>query len=125
MKHHEFNDVKFIIGENAYENWNLFDMSKEINEDYVLFHLNSFASPYVIMHSSIQNIKAIGKIDSYINYGAALCLDNSKYSSLKDANIIYAELKKIQKGSKVGEIIVSGKLKLVKVSFPNRIKSED
>ncbi len=123
MKQHEFKDVKFIIGENAEDNWNLFDMSKEINEDYVWFHLNSFASPYVIMYSTIFDIKASGNIETYINYGAALCLEKSKYSSLKDTKIIYSPLKKLNKGSKVGEIIVSGKRKLVKVMFPDTFEN--
>lgn len=97
MKEHEFNNVKFIIGENAEDNWNLFDMSKEINEDYVWFHLNSFASPYVIMYSTILDIKAIGNIETYINFGAALCLEKSKYSKFKDTKIIYSPLKKLKK----------------------------
>ena len=109
----------------AQDNWNLFDTSKEINEDYVWFHLNSFASPYVIMYSTIDDIKAVGKIETYINYGAALCLEKSKYSNLKDTKIIYSTLKKLNKGGKVGEIIVLGKRKLVKVIFPGTIESID
>ena len=54
-----------------------------------------------------------------------MCLEKSKYSSLLDTNIIYSVLKKLNKGSKVGEIIVSGKRKLVKVSSPDTIEKTD
>ena len=114
MKLNEYNNIKYYIGENAQDNWDLFEKSKEINENYIWFHLNSFSSPYVIMYACLDEIKM--NIDSYLNYGANLCLKNSKYEYLKDTKIIYCELKKLKKGNKVGEIIISGKKKLIKVS---------
>tara|TARA_Y100000389_G_scaffold98261_2_gene94936 strand:+ start:148 stop:504 length:357 start_codon:yes stop_codon:yes gene_type:complete len=113
MKLNEYNNIKYYIGENAQDNWDLFENSKEINENYIWFHLNSFSSPYVIMYACLDEIKM--NIDSYLNYGANLCLKNSKYEYLKDTKIIYCELKKLKKGNKVGEIIISGKKKLMKV----------
>ena len=113
MKLNEFNNVKYYLGENAEDNWDLFDKSKEINENYICFHLNSFASPYVIMYATMDDIKMMS--ESYLNYGASLCLNNSKYSYLRDTKIIYNELKKLNKGGNVGEIIISGKKKLMKV----------
>ena len=114
MKLNEYNNIKYYIGENAQDNWDLFEKSKEINENYIWFHLNSFSSPYVIMYACLDEIKM--NIDSYLNYGANLCLENSKYEYLKDTKIIYCELKKLKKGNKVGEIIISGKKKLMKVN---------
>ena len=113
MKLNEFNNIKYYIGENAEDNWDLFEKSKEINENDIWFHLNSFSSPYVIMYACIDEIKM--NINSYLNYGANLCLENSKYSYLKDTKIIYCELKKLKKGNNMGEIIVIGKKKLIKV----------
>jgi hypothetical protein len=113
MKFNEYNNVEYYLGENAQDNWDLFEKSKEINENYIWFHLNSFASPYVIMYATMDDIKTMS--ESYLNYGASLCLENSKYSYLRDTKIIYCELKKLKKGNKVGEIIVSGKKKLIKV----------
>jgi hypothetical protein len=115
MKLYEFQKVQFYIGENAPDNWHLFEKSKKINENYIWFHLNSFASPYIIMYATMDQIK-IGR-DCYLNYAASLCLENSNYSYLKDTKIIYSELKKLTKGNKIGEIIVSGKRKLIKVSL--------
>ena len=122
MKLYKLNNIKFYLGENAEDNWDLFEKSKEINENYIWFHLNSFASPYVIMYASMDDIKTLNygaglclDFDSYLNYGAGLCLENSKYSYLQDTKIIYSELKKLKKGDKVGEIIISGKKKLIKL----------
>ena len=114
MKLNEYNNVEYYLGENAQDNWDLFEKSKEINENYIWFHLNSFASPYVIMYATMDDVKTMR--ECYLNYGASLCLENSKYSYLRDTKIIYCELKKLKKGSKVGEIIISDKKKLLKVS---------
>tara|TARA_B100000780_G_scaffold1775_1_gene1531 strand:+ start:342 stop:701 length:360 start_codon:yes stop_codon:yes gene_type:complete len=115
MKLYKFNNIKFYLGENAEDNWDLFERSKEINENYIWFHLNSFASPYVIMYATIDEIKSLS--DSYLNYGGILCLENSKYSYLRDTKIIYSELKKLKKGDKVGEIIITGKKKLIRLDM--------
>ena len=116
MKLIKFNNIKFYIGENAKDNWELLDKSKEINENYIWFHLNSFPSPYVIMYATMDDIKTLR--NSYLNYGGIICLENSKYSYLHDTKIIYSELKKLKKGDKVGEIVISGKKKLVKIILP-------
>jgi hypothetical protein len=49
------------------------------------------------MYATMYEIKAGS--DSYMNYWSCLCLENSKYSYLKDTKIIYSELKK---GNKIG-----------------------
>ena len=115
MKLHKYQDISFYIGENAEDNWDLFDKSKFINNEYIWFHLNSFSSPHVIMYSTIQELQNTNYIE-FINFGSRLCLDNSKYNYLKDCKIVYSPLKKLKKGEKVGEIIISGKKKLWKVS---------
>ena len=56
MKIEEFNNVKFILGQNAQENWNILDQAKKENEYYVWFHLNNFPSGYVIMYSTISDL---------------------------------------------------------------------
>ena len=114
MKEYEYDDIKYYVGENAKENWELFDKSIEIDKKYIWFHLNSFASPYIIMYATMDKIELMR--DVYLKYGASLCLENSKYSYLRDTKIIYSELSKLKKGEKVREIILSGKKKLIKVS---------
>ena len=39
MKEYEFTDVKFIVGKNSQENWQILDTYKSINNKYVWFHL--------------------------------------------------------------------------------------
>jgi|TARA_R110002073_G_scaffold253016_5_gene415658 hypothetical protein len=117
MKCVEYNNVKFYIGQNAEENWNLLDNSKMINNEYIWFHLNSFASPYVIMYSTLQNIKNISEnnIDDFLIFGANLCKENSKYKYLKDLKIIYTLLKRLKKTDSIGEVLISGKKKYIKI----------
>jgi len=117
MKCVEYNNVKFYIGQNAQENFDLLDNSKIVNNDYIWFHLNSFASPYVIMYSTIEEIKnkSENNIDDFLTFGANLCKENSKYKYLKDIKIIYTTLKQLTKTDKIGEVIISGKKRYIKI----------
>ena len=117
MREHIYNDIKFYSGQTAIENWELLDISKSINEDFIWFHLNSFPSPYVIMYSTLDDLKNIydkAEIQKFLNYGATICKENSKYKFLNDLKILYTSLKKIKKGNKVGEVLVSGKRNTIK-----------
>ena len=100
------NDIEYIIGKNANENWEILDKYKNINDNYIWFHLNSFASCYVIMKSEEYT-------NSDLIYGAQLCKINSKYKNYNNLKIIYAPLNKLTKTNKIGEVIVSGKKKLI------------
>lgn len=119
MKNVLYEDIVFEIGQNAKENWEMFERNKEINSDYVWFHLNSFPSSYVIMKITILELKekySRTEIDSIMYYGADICRENSKYKFLKDLKIVYTTLKKLKKGNKEGEVIISGKRNLIKLS---------
>lgn len=119
MKTSSYQDIIFEIGQNAKENWEIFEKNKEINSDYVWFHLNSFPSSYVIMKISILELKekySRTEIDTILYYAANLCRENSKYKFLKDLKIVYTILKKLKKGDKEGEVIISGKRNLIKLS---------
>ena len=118
----EFNNIKFYIGQSAKENWQLLDDSTKINENYIWFHLNSFPSPYVIMHSTIDELtKVIDisdsdiSIDEFLVYGATQCKEYSKYKFLKDLKIMYVPIQKLKKTEKIGEVIVKGKSKIITV----------
>jgi len=117
MKCIEYNNIKFYIGENAKDNWQLLDDSNMINKNFIWFHLNSFSSPYVIMYSTIEDIKnkSENNIDDFLTFGANLCKENSKYKFLKDIKIIYTSLKKLKKTDNIGEVIISGKKNYIKL----------
>ena len=117
MKTFEFENIKFLLGQNAEENWNILEEAQKINSDYIWFHLNSFPSSYVIMYSTIEEIKnkSENNIDDFLNFGANLCKENSKYKYLKNLKIIYTSLKRLTKTDKIGEVIISGKKNYIKI----------
>jgi predicted ribosome quality control (RQC) complex YloA/Tae2 family protein len=117
MKIIEYKNINFYIGSNANDNWKLLEESKLINDNYVWFHLNSFPSPYIIMYSTIDELKNTrnDELNEILNYGANLCKENSKYKYLNHLKIIYTTLKKISKGDKIGEVIISGKKNILSI----------
>lgn len=108
MKKVEYNDITYIIGENAQDNWYILDLYKKENDKFIWFHLNSFSSAYVIMCSTINDIDK-SQLNDYLYYGAELCKNNTKYRNLKNLKIIYTTLKKISKTNTIGEVTISGK----------------
>lgn len=114
MKTITFNNINYIIGQNAQENWDILDEANTINPDYIWFHLNSFPSCYVIMYSTLEDLLD-NSCNIYLNYGAELCKNNTKYKNMRDIKICYTSLKKLKKTQKIGEVIVSGKKNIIKL----------
>lgn len=114
MKKYTNENIEYILGQNAEENWNLLDTLKQENNNYIWFHLNSFPSPYVIMKKELLEIPEEYR-QQHLLYGASLCKDNTKYRYLKDLKICYTTLKKITKGKKIGEVIIQGKRGIIKL----------
>ena len=118
MKEIIFNNIKYIVGVNAKENWDLLDHYKKIDDEYIWFHLNSFASCYVIMCYNIKlnndNLEE-DIIKEILYFGGDICKNNTKYKNVPNIKICYTELKKLNKTNKIGEVIVSGKKKLLTI----------
>lgn len=110
-----FENIKFLIGQNSQENWDLLDSCSKINNEYIWFHLNSFPSCYVIMCSSLSDISCADSKNNILNYGAELCKKNTKYRDLPNLKICYTSLKKLKKTNKIGEVIISGKRNIIKL----------
>jgi hypothetical protein len=117
MKELEFNGIKFDIGQSAKENWDLLDKSRNINDEYIWFHLNSFPSPYIIMYMTYDELKIKTNFEQeeYLLYGSQLCKQYSKYKNFGDLKIIYMPINKLAKGNAIGEVIITGKKKLIKL----------
>jgi hypothetical protein len=116
MKTNELNNIKYYVGQNARENWQILDTAMSINNNYIWFHLNSFPSPYVIMYATIEQLEGNDiSTNHYLQFGAELCREHSKYKFLKDMKIMYVPIKKLTKTEKVGEVNVSGKAKIIKL----------
>jgi hypothetical protein len=110
-----FENIKFLVGQNSQENWDLLDSCKQINNNYIWFHLDSFPSCYVIMCSSLADISCIELKNTLINYGAELCKKNTKYRNLSNLKICYTSLKKLKKTNKIGEVNIIGKRNIIKL----------
>ena len=57
----------------------------------------------------------MNSFNDYLNYGASLCKQNSKYKNLKDIKICYTSLKKLSKTQKIGEVTIKGKKNIIKL----------
>ena len=114
MKTFTFENIKFLLGQNAQENWDILEKAQKINPNYIWFHLNSFPSGYVIMYSTINELNDTS-LNNCLTYGANLCKIHSKYKNYNDLKICYTSLKKLKKTQKVGEIIISGKKNIIKL----------
>lgn len=103
MKEYQNNNINFYVGENAKDNWN---MLEKFQQNHIWFHLDKFSSPYVIMESNDLS-------KTNLIFGANLCKENSSYKNLKKIKIIYCSLKQLKKCSKIGEVLISGKIKFL------------
>jgi len=99
-------NLKCIVGQNAKENWEIFST---VNPEYLLFHLSSFPSCYVILETDIDP-----SID-IIKLVAILCKQNTKYKNVPNIKVDYTKCKNIIKGENVGEIIFKSNKKVNKI----------
>lgn len=110
MKNFIHDDIEFIVGENASDNWNILDISEQ---NWIWFHLDNYSSPYVVMKISLNKLKKNkNNWKSFLNYGAILCKENSKYSN-KKVNVIWTIIKNLTKGKVIGEVFIKGKISTI------------
>ena len=95
--------IEFKIGQNAQDN---FDIIDESNPNDLWFHLYGESSCHVV--ASIDPEVKLDKKQKrqIITQGALLCKQNTKYKSSKHVNIIYSEIKNIEKTETVGKVQV-------------------
>ena len=101
-------DNKFIIGQNAHDNWNILDISLP---KYYFFHLSSFSSCFVILKTEIEP-----NIDDII-MSAKICKNNTKYKNYKDIYVDYCICKNVIKTDKIGEIQYKSNKKVKKIKI--------
>ena len=112
MKVFNFETYVCRVGENAQDNWNLLDQSAS---NYVLFHLSSFSSCYLVLETS-YNILTDIPLD-IIKKSAELCKNKTKYKNMTDIKVDYTFCNNIKKGDTIGEIIYKSnkKVKSIKI----------
>lgn len=98
------NSIDFKIGQNSQDNFDIIDSS---NPNDIWFHLYGESSCHVIA-SINPDIKLDKKQKrQIITQGALLCKQNSRHKSAKNVNIIYTEIKNIEKTEIVGTVHVN------------------
>ena len=93
MKTFEFENIQFLLGQNAQENWDLLNC----NDEFLWLHLNSFPSCYVIIESTdvTQNM---------VEFAANLCKKNTKYKNVPNIKVCYTKCSNLKKGNEVGSV---------------------
>jgi predicted ribosome quality control (RQC) complex YloA/Tae2 family protein len=92
--------LNYYIGENAKENWELIDKSKQND---VWFHVKDHPSAHVVLDMPENTkIKEISK--QSLIHCAAECKQHSKLSNNQKLKIIYTEIKHVSKAEEVGSV---------------------
>ena len=99
---------KYMLGENARDNWDMLSQSKP---EHYFFHLSSFPSAYVILVCEGEPSQ------KEILRGAQICKENTKYRNLKNLKVDYCPRSNVCRGEVTGEAIFISikKVKQVKV----------
>lgn len=91
------NNIKYKLGRNAKENFELIDEANDIDPDYWWFHLENNPSGHCIVHSTeIDKSKAI--------IAGSLVKSYSKLKDQKKVRVIYTQIKYIKKTKTLGEV---------------------
>ena len=97
-------NIMFSVGSNALENFSIIDDSKEND---IWFHVKDYSSCHVIA-SIPEDLKLTKKDLRYIiKQGALLCKKYSKYSNVKDLDIIYTSIDNVKKTDVIGSVLTS------------------
>jgi predicted ribosome quality control (RQC) complex YloA/Tae2 family protein len=91
-------ELSISIGENAQDNWDIIDKSKQND---LWFHVENQPSSHVILSLPDSKSKCTGQT---IIHCAKLCKQHSKFKNIPKIGIIYTEIKSISKGDKVGQV---------------------
>jgi predicted ribosome quality control (RQC) complex YloA/Tae2 family protein len=91
-------DITFYIGENKNENFDVIDKG---NSDDLWFHAKEFSSCHVV--SNIPKDITQKEMKYIIKAGALLCKRyTNKLKKFKDIEIIYTQIKNIEKTQQIG-----------------------
>jgi predicted ribosome quality control (RQC) complex YloA/Tae2 family protein len=106
MKDIIINDIKYIIGQNAQDN---FDLIKSAQIDWFWFHLEKFPSCHVLIcKNEITN-------DEILNAGN-LVKEHSKYK-FKNIGINYCKISNLKLENKIGSVSFISNKKVSKINL--------
>jgi predicted ribosome quality control (RQC) complex YloA/Tae2 family protein len=104
-------EITFYVGQNKNENFDVIDNGEE--ED-IWFHANNISSCHVV--ASVPS--DISKKDKkyIIKTGALLCKNNTnKLKNIKNTEIIYTQIKNIEKTNVPGCVIIKNDKKMISI----------
>lgn len=100
MKSFQFNDLTFIVGQSARENW---DILSRAEKDHWWVHLDDYPSAHVIVET-----EAALRSDELAF--ARQCILDQTPKAPNTARCIYAQVQWIKRGPVIGEVVIkSGK----------------
>lgn len=103
-------EITFYIGKNQNENFDVIDMG---SENDLWFHANNISSCHIV--AIIPENIAKNELKYIIKAGALLCkINTNKLKNLKDVEIIYSQLKNVEKTSIPGCVEVIEK-KIIRI----------
>lgn len=97
MRVFQVNEVLYIMGNDAKENWKILDDAKD-NDVWV--HLSGYPSSYIIIKNMNQSVKL--NMEAII-YAGQLCKHYSKHKHIKNLKMCYLEAKYVSKGKITGQ----------------------
>lgn len=101
-------DIKFKLGRNAKENFQLIDEATIINDNYWWFHLEDHQSGHCIVHTE--------HIDKQmILFAGNLVKQYSKLKNEKKVKIIYTQIKNVQKTKTMGQVNIIDKPHVISI----------
>jgi predicted ribosome quality control (RQC) complex YloA/Tae2 family protein len=94
-------EVEYYIGKSAKENFDIIDLAEP---HHIWFHIAGQPSGHVIA-AIPDNLDRKARV-YIVKQGAVLCKQYSKFASLKNVEIVYAFVKDLQKGDRLGSVTV-------------------
>jgi len=107
MKINIINNIEYVLGQTAQENWQLLFAE---NRDYYFFHLSAFPSGYCSLRHSDPT-------PEMIKTAARICKSGSKHRNGKNVYIDYCRFSNLIKGEKQGEVIFKSNRQVNKIKI--------
>ena len=102
MKFFTHNNLNFIVGQSAEENWKII---LQANRKYTWVHADGIPSAHVIIETDEP-------FQEDIEYACNLCAEQTKITNNKNQLYILSPVSNIKLGSKPGEVIIRDEAKL-------------
>ena len=101
-------DVEFIVGKSAKENFDIIDAA---SDHHLWFHVKGSPSSHVIAH--IEDNIDRKNIRYIVKQGAILCKQHSKYASAKNVEVIYTQIRNVEKTGIMGSVSIQNEKTVV------------